>query len=219
MQELCKSAQDEAHLAFINTLRSLDPEDQTILDSVESVLASPSELVTRLATHPGAIAWQRTMETQMAGRSAHTVDGAPVQADGSYIRFLLERQPCDHDLSIAEDDSWLRAPFGDAIHFETKEVANSGRVVVEQAFQIIDRWRPALGQEMRIASRAVQFVRDPLADPKKIVSFSDNSVPGALYVSIVQDGSLIDPYDLADFLNPRASTPKALPFRTAKPYS
>ena len=200
MQELCKSAQHEAHFAFINALRSLDSEDRAILASVESVLASPPELITRLATHPGAIAWQRTIATQTAGRSAHTVDGAPVQADGSYIRFLLEHTPHDHSLRIAEDDPWLRAPFGDAIHFETEEVASSGRVVVEQAFQIIDRWRPALGQEMRIASKAVQFIRDPLADPKKIVSFSDNSVPGALYVSIMQDGSLIDPYDLADSL-------------------
>ena len=198
MQELCKNAQDEAHFAFINTLLSLDSEDQAILASVKSVLASPPELVTSLATHPGAIAWQRTMATQMAGRSAHTVDGAPVQADGSYIRFLLERPPYDQNLSIAEDDPWLRAPFGDAIHFEMDEIATSGRVVVEQAFQVIDRWRPALGQEIRIASRAVQFVRDPLANAKKIVSFSDNSVPGALYVSMMQDGSLVDSYDLAD---------------------
>ncbi len=200
MQKLCRIAQDEAYFSFINTLRSLNSEDQAILALVESVLATPPELVAKLATRPGAIAWQRTMAMQMAGRTAHTVDGAPVQADGSYVRFLLEHPPDDHNLSIAEDDPWLRAPFGDAIHFETEEVATSGREVVEQAFQIIDGWRPALGQEMRIASRAVQFVRDPLANPKKIVSFSDNSVPGALYVSIIQDGRLIDSYDLADSL-------------------
>ncbi len=200
IQELYKSAQDQAHLSFINTLRTLDSQDQAIHASVKSVLDSPPDFITRLATHPGAIAWQRTMAAQMAGKTAHTVDGSPVQADCSYIRFLLKHPPSDHNLSIAEDDPWLRAPFGDAIYFETEEVAANGRAVVEQAFQIIDRWRPALGQEMRIASKAVQFVRDPLANPKKIVSFSDNSVPGALYVSIMQDGSLIDSYDLADSL-------------------
>ena len=43
-------------------------------------------------------------------------------------------------------------------------------------------------------------MRDPLAHPEKIVSFSDNSVPGALYVSVWQGDRLIDPYDLADSL-------------------
>jgi uncharacterized protein len=51
-----------------------------------------------------------------------------------------------------------------------------------------------------MACRAVQFVRDPVAHPEKIVSFSDNSVPGALYVSVWQGDRLIDPYDLADSL-------------------
>src|SRR3546814_11828905 len=61
-------------------------------------------------------------------------------------------------------------------------------------------WRPALAIELRQACRAIQFVRDPLAHPEKIVSFSDNSVPGALYVSVWQGDRLIDPYDLADSL-------------------
>ncbi len=200
IQELCKNAESDAYFSFINTLQSLNSEDQTIRASIVSVLNSPPELIARLAAHPGAIAWQRTMAAQMAGKDAHTVDGAPVRADGSYIRFLLRYLPSHCNLSIADEDPWLRVPFGDAIYFETEEVATRGRAIVEQAFQVIDRWRPALGHEMRVTSRAVQFIRDPLANPKKIVSFSDNSVPGALYVSIIHDGNLINSYDLADSL-------------------
>lgn len=40
--------------------------------------------------------------------------------------------------------------------------------------------------------RAVQFIQRPAADPDKIVSFSDNAVPGALYVSVMQRAGLID---------------------------
>lgn len=65
---------------------------------------------------------------------------------------------------------------------------------------IVKAWRPALASEMQVACTAIQFIRDPSADPRKIVSFSDNSVPGALYVSISQGDRLIDPYDLADSL-------------------
>jgi uncharacterized protein len=103
-------------------------------------------------------------------------------------------------LSVGQDDPWLRAPFGDAIHFEDEEIAARARPIVEEALAIVDRWRPALGAEMRQACRAIQFVRDPLAHPDKIVSFSDNTVPGALYVSVVQGNGFIDPYDLADSL-------------------
>ena len=200
MEKLCKSAQEDAHNAFVNTVQSLVSEDEAVQASVETVLKSPPELTAKLATHPGAIAWQRTIAAQMTGKSVHTVDGAPVRADGSYLCYLLRQPLSDQDFRIAEKDPWLRAPFGDAVYFEPEEVATKGRDLVQQAFQIIDRWRPALALEMQNASRAIQFVRDPLANPEKIVSFSDNSVPGALYVSIVQSGSLIDPYDLADSL-------------------
>ena len=73
-------------------------------------------------------------------------------------------------------------------------------MIVEEARLIVATWRPALAQELRAICSAVQFVRDPSAHPEKIVSFSDNSVPGALFVSIVQGGGFIDPYDLADSL-------------------
>jgi len=90
--------------------------------------------------------------------------------------------------------------LGPAIYFENEEVAAQARPVVAQALEIIERWRPALASEIRKACRAIQFVRDPTAHPDKIVSFSDNVVPGALFVSVIQEGGLIDPYDLADSL-------------------
>ena len=200
VQILCKNAQDAAQHAFIDTLQSLDPADETTRASLEMILALPSNVIARMASYPGAIVWQQTMSAQTSGKAAHAVDGAPVRADASYLRHLLRQLTSDPGLHIAEDDPWLRVPFGDAIFFEDDEVAAKGRSLVEEALEIVDRWRPALGVEIRTASRAVQFVRDPLADPMKIVSFSDNSVPGALYVSIKQGGGLIDPYDLADSL-------------------
>ena len=196
MQGLCESAQDSAQQAFIDTLQSLDPADETIRASLEAILALPPEVTARMASHPGAIVWQQTMSAQMAGKAAHAVDGAPVRADASYLHHLLRQLTSNPGLPVAEDDPWLRVPFGDAIYFEDDEVAAEGRPLVKKALKIVDRWRPALGVEIRTASRAVQFVRDPLANPMKIVSFSDNSVPGALYVSIMQGEDLIDPYDL-----------------------
>lgn len=154
------------------------------------------------ARQAGAIAWAGAAVAQSRGHALLAVDGQPIQATSDYLVGLLHSET-QHDcdgFSVAEDDLWLRAPFGTSIYFEGEELAAKGRELVCQAMAIVKAWRPALASEMQVACTAIQFIRDPSADPRKIVSFSDNSVPGALYVSISQGDRLIDPYDLADSL-------------------
>jgi uncharacterized protein len=154
-----------------------------------------------LCLQPGAVAWQRTLAGAAAGRAVHDVDGQELVAEPDYFADLLAR-PRDGlgRLAIGREDPWLRAPFGEAIYFENEAMSAQARPIVDQALAIIETWRPALAAELRMACRAIQFVRDPLAHPEKIVSFSDNSVPGSLYVSVWQGDRLIDAYDLADSL-------------------
>lgn len=154
------------------------------------------------AQQPGAIAWAGAALAQSRGNTLLAVDGQSITATSDYLPGLLcsEAQHDCEGFSVAEDDLWLRAPFGTSIHFEGEELAAKGRVLVSQAMNIVTAWRPALASEMQAACSAIQFIRDPSADPRKIVSFSDNSVPGTLYVSISQGDRLIDPYDLADSL-------------------
>lgn len=156
----------------------------------------------RKAQQPGAIAWAGAAMAQSRGHALLAVDGQAITVNADYLARLLleaERRDCA-GFAVAEDDLWLRAPFGTAIYFEGDELAAAGRALVQEAMEIVKAWRPALASEMEAACSAIQFIRDPSADPRKIVSFSDNSVPGALYVSISQGDRLIDPYDLADSL-------------------
>ncbi|MNM31877.1 Anaerobic sulfatase-maturating enzyme [compost metagenome] len=156
----------------------------------------------RKAQQPGAIAWAGAAMAQSRGHALLAVDGQAITVNADYLAGLLleaERRDCA-GFAVAEDDLWLRAPFGTAIYFEGDELAAAGRALVQEAMEIVKAWRPALASEMEAACSAIQFIRDPSADPRKIVSFSDNSVPGALYVSISQGDRLIDPYDLADSL-------------------
>lgn len=152
-----------------------------------------------VANWPGAIAWQRVVHAQSSGRRLHSVDGSPLSADAAYARDLLSR-PALENLDIGTGDAWLRKPFGKAIVFEDEDVVARAEPVAKAALGIIEAWRPALGAELRLASKTIQFVRDPLAHPEKIVSFSDDAVPGALFVSVTQGERLIDPHDLADSL-------------------
>lgn len=152
------------------------------------------------ARRAGTVSWQRAQRAASAGKVVRGADGTPIHADLGYLDHALHGASGVASLEVGCDDPWLRNPFGSGILFEADDVAERGRMIVEQALLIVATWRPALEQELRTICSAVQFVRDPSAHPEKIVSFSDNSVPGALFVSIVQGGGFIDPYDLADSL-------------------
>ncbi|RWF86260.1 cyclophane-forming radical SAM/SPASM peptide maturase YhhB [Mesorhizobium sp.] len=198
MAHLCAASRQALQSEFLEAARFLPPDE---FEKVADLGVTDPERLAELCQQPGAVAWQRTLSSQNLGRVVHTVDGQPLSADADYLGEMLDR-PADKlsALAVAREDSWLRKPFGDAIYFETEAAAAQARPVVEEALQIVEAWRPALAAEIRMACRAVQFVRDPLAHPEKIVSFSDNTVPGALYVSVWQGDRLIDPYDLADSL-------------------
>lgn len=194
---LCVGAEFDAVQRFQRAL-SLYPDEPGAL----WVRSLNDEAFALRAKQPGAIAWAGAAIAQSEGHVLLAVDGQSISAGVDYLNsmFSAEKQHRHEGFSVAEDDAWLRAPFGTAIYFEADELTVTGRGLVQQAMDIVEAWRPALAAEMRAACSAIQFIRDPSADPRKIVSFSDNSVPGALYVSISQGDRLIDPYDLADSL-------------------
>lgn len=158
-----------------------------------------TEAVRRLARRAGIVAWQRALRASRAGRTVHDVDGRPIAVGDEYPWAAVSRL-ADGNLEVGQDDEWLRKPFGESIVFEDEDTAARGRLIVAEALDIVEKWRPALADELRTICSAIQFVRDPSAHPDKIVSFSDNAVPGALFVSITQSGGLIDAHDLADSL-------------------
>ncbi|WP_447953549.1 cyclophane-forming radical SAM/SPASM peptide maturase YhhB [Sphingopyxis chilensis] len=179
--------------------------DASDLAEALALLAAPGgepleiEAIRAVARRPGTVAWQRALRASHAGRAIHDVDGRPIAVDDKYAWTAISHL-ADRNLEIGQDDEWLRKPFGESIVFENGDIAAKGRTIIADALDIVEAWRPALARELRTICSAIQFVRDPSAHPDKIVSFSDNAVPGALYVSITQSGGLIDAYDLADSL-------------------
>jgi uncharacterized protein len=198
MAFLCEASQSSLQRQFLDATTYLAPKAS---EQVAELAKTDPVRLGELCQQPGAVAWQRAVESQAIGRVVHTVDGQALRADETYLSDLLSRSTEEMTaLAVAKNDPWLRKPFGGAIYFEAEAAAAPARALVEEALQIVETWRPALAAEIRMACRAIQFVRDPLAHPEKIVSFSDNTVPGALYVSVWQGERLIDPYDLADSL-------------------
>jgi uncharacterized protein len=183
---------------------ALDLDTSDLLEALSLVNASDDEplhveTIRKIARRAGTTAWQRALRASYAGRTVRDVEGRPIVVDESYLRKATLLCDAD-DLEIGLEDEWLRKPFGESIDFEDQDTAVRGRKMVAEALNILERWRPALAHELRSICSAIQFIRDPTAHPDKIVSFSDNAVPGALFVSIMQRGGAIDAYDLADSL-------------------
>jgi uncharacterized protein len=188
----------ENEIAFRAALDAI-ATSRPVLKPIVRALQTQDRGVRHLACRPGTVAWQRTVLGEASGVRVHAVDGTPLAGDSDYPHFLAALRP-PFGIEIAAEDDWLRKPFGSSIYFESEMVARDARPLVQTALKIVREWRPSLYEEMFHISGAVQFVRDPSAHEEKIVSFSDNAVPGALYVSVTQNRELIDPYDLADSL-------------------
>jgi uncharacterized protein len=201
MAMLCDDAQQDHARRLREALERMQAEAGPSDAATRELQALSEPRLKRLASEPGVVAWTGAYVAKAAGRMVLDVDGVPLSTDTAYLDYACQKvRDQRSQFEIGLDDPWLRLPFGKAIVFETQEVAREADKLVREAFDIIVAWRPVLAAEMGLACRAVQFVRDPAAHPEKIVSFSDNSVPGALFVSVMQGERLIDPYDLADSL-------------------
>ena len=185
---------------FENVLKSIAREHEHLRPAVERVRASGEESLDRLVTQPAIFLWTNVMAQDLRGVVVRSIDGDPIVPDPAYVIVFDELLSAGQDVypRIHRDDEWLRLPFGRRIHFEDEDVARECAALVRQAFEIIEAWRPALMREIRTLDPDILFVRDLDAHPDKAVSFSDNSIPGALYVGIKVSGRMIDPYLLAD---------------------
>lgn len=198
---LREDARRNYEVRFVEALRRVEASHPDWRERARALIELPHDKRAGIAAQPGAVAWSHATVRAADGCAIRDVDGEMLQAEPAYIAFL-EQSAADDSvaLKIGQDDTWLRAPFGRAIVFEPRETAEKAIPLVREALDIVRDWRPLLADEMALACGAIQFIRDPAAHPNKIVSFSDNSVPGALFVSVTQGTALIDPFDLADSL-------------------
>lgn len=133
------------------------------------------------------------------------IDEKEIQLDLDFIDYIIE-QINDHSLSTSFSCNidlnlnkyWLRVFFGTSILFENDKITGDANEIISQAFKIIGEYNPALLNEIYLLCPSIQFIQDPSAHPDKIVSFSDNLIPGCIYISVRTSQGVLCPYDLAD---------------------
>ena len=166
---------------------------------INALLELKEEQLCRLAAQPSVVAWTEVMLKDMSGIRVLNIDGKAIKANPDYVCELLKLHNTTQIWpKVHRYDYWLRAPFADKIYFENEDIAEKGNLVLAEATRLIKNWNPVLLEEMRLISPEIQYIKDPSAHPEKVVSFSDNSVPGALYVQLMRGNEQIEASDLAD---------------------
>lgn len=190
----------QARSEFKEALEAVLNRDPKKLDTIRQIQDTPSENLDSLVIRPSVVLWTTVMQQSASGITVCSIDGDPIAPDKNYVESLADWLKVPNELVpyVHRNDPWLRLPFGQRIVFESDEVAAVGTAILKESLSVIESWRPTLLAEIKKLSPEIQFIQDLTAHPDKVVSFSDNSVPGALYVSIRQGTGFIDPYNLAD---------------------
>ncbi|MBD0361465.1 MAG: FxsB family radical SAM/SPASM domain protein [Coleofasciculus sp. C3-bin4] len=190
----------QARSEFKGALEAVLDRDPKKLDTIRQIHDAPSENLDSLVIRPSVVLWTTVMQQSALGITVRSIDGDSIAPDTNYVESLADWLKVPNELVpyVHRNDPWLRLPFGQRIVFESDEVAAVGTAIIKESLSVIESWRPTLLAEIKKLSHEIQFIQDLTAHPDKVVSFSDNSVPGTLYVSIRQGTGFIDPYNLAD---------------------
>lgn len=184
--------------AAMQTYADTRPEGESAAKVLES---SPSQLA-QVAVTPSAVLWARLAGAEASGTPLRALDGRHLRADAGGLNSLawLARHRNEQRPYVHRDDQLLRLPFGESIEFLPFDGATTARArsAIGKALDLIGQYDDALLAEIRLLCTDIQLVRDLSAHPDKTVSFSDDSVPGALYVAPVTGQGDLDVTDLAD---------------------
>jgi len=193
LAELLSAWSDQAEQDLDDCLAAAaDAGDVTDLGKISSIDYR------RLAIHPSVVLWGHLHQSPTPIR---TLDARRLAFDPAYVHSLPELlRPVASAPNLHRPDPLLRGPFGPPITFDTEEIAEREREVAQQSLALIGDWRPELLSELNLLCTDIQFVRDASAADDKCVSFSDDVVPGAIFVTAHTSTGLLDPYNLADSL-------------------
>lgn len=174
------------------------PEHQDTIFEIQSI---PFSGLKDALLHPPVFAWIRAFYAQSIHSPIRNVEGDLLYADPKYLEFFLrivKEKKDSGEFLIQEKDPWYSYSLGKNIIFDHSAKAfQEGLDNLKTALKIIEGYDPYLYQEMLLLSRHIQIIKDEKASPEKDVSFSDETLPGALFIGAWKGNGLLCPYMLA----------------------
>ena len=204
-QKLIKKLQD--HLAQKNYSRlksclkyafNAFPEYQ---DTILEIQSLPFNQLRAALLHPSVFAWLRAFYGQSISSPVSNVEGDVLHADPKYFDFFLQIIKEKAKLGkflIQEKDPWYSYSLGKNVILDhPKEKFQAGLDNLKTALKIIKGYDSSLYEEIILISGHIQIIRDKKASPEKDVSFSDETLPGALFIGVWKGDGLLCPYMVA----------------------
>ena len=191
----------QSGVLFIHALKEVQRHQPEFDEVVEELFDLDESDLQRISAFPSVQLWANVVLNSQKGLTLQDLDENSIEPEYDYVNYVHKNYIplLLGTILIHPDDFWLRKPYGSKIIFEEDvSVIEKGTRLIQQALKIIDEFNPALLDEIKKISPVILFIQDPMAHPEKFVSFSDNVVPGALYVCIRHSLGFADPYDLAD---------------------
>lgn len=182
-------------------LTYINRKNLSLKNKTNKILEIPRKQLDQILLIPSVYLWLDIVYKESIGVKILSLDNKNLNADFNYLNEILNFNKIikNNDLPfIHRDDLYLRLPFEGKIKFEDYENLSDKKFLVKRAFDLINKWKSSLLNEIKKSCFDIQFIIDITADPDKIVSFSDNSVPGCIYLSIKSYKENISYLDIAD---------------------
>lgn len=203
---LRRAWEQESSADLIDGLDALARADPTgsAAESAKPLRAASRDSIAKVSTRASAQLWVRVDRAARHATPLRSLDGAtliPRPSDAAALTALLPLEP-RRTPALHRDDPMLRLPFGHPITFLSPNDPDlpAHRDGLRAALSVVADYRPALHAELVALCSDVQLIRDASAQPDKSVSFSDDSVPGAVYLAPPPQWDNLGVYDTADSL-------------------
>lgn len=193
---------DKAYKTFQEAIQYASQLGSQISDTVDQYKTLNTDQRKMVSAMPSVRLWVKTVLKHQQGSTIYDFDRKPLQLENIDLQKLssIVSEARYKKLVIHPDDPWLRKPFGSKVVFEDDAFMAKGESLINKALHIVEDYNPALKKEILTLSPIISLIQDPNADPNSFVSFSDNEVPGTLFVCIRHNNSYASPHDLADSL-------------------
>jgi len=150
--------------------------------------------------HPLFYTWLLACKGKKKGEPFENLDGELLFFEDEDI---LDQVGCieGEEFVVQEPNRWYQQTLGVQFKLEhSPEELKEGLSIIHQALDIVKEYNPKLLAEMKQVSRHIQIIR--YADPENDtdVSFSDETLPGVLFIGAWKNGNPLSPYQVAESL-------------------
>jgi len=174
------------------------PEHQDTILEVQSFSFQDTK---KALLHPPVYSWLRAFYGESIDSPLPNIDGIKLFADPTYFETfvqLVKEERDDQNFIIQDADRWFARSLGQSIVLNHPENEfENGLKNLEIALRIVQEYDNDLYKQMLLVSPHIQIVKDTNANAEKDVSFSNETLPGAIFIGVWKGKGLLCPYMVA----------------------